>query len=52
MSLGCREDAQGTLWFKERLIVSNEEAPKKKILDEAHASRYSIHPAALKCIMI
>jgi hypothetical protein len=43
-----REDAQGTLWFKERLVVPNREALKKKILDEAHASRYSIHPGSTK----
>jgi hypothetical protein len=42
------EDAQGTLWFKERLVVSNREALKKKILDKAHASRYSIHPGSTK----
>jgi hypothetical protein len=39
-----REDTEGTLWFKERLIVPKREALKKKILDEAHTSRYSIHP--------
>jgi hypothetical protein len=38
-----REDAQGTLWFKERLVVPKRETLKKKILDEAYASRYSIH---------
>jgi hypothetical protein len=43
-----REDTQGTLWFKERLVVPNREALKKKILDEAHASRYSIHPRSTK----
>jgi hypothetical protein len=32
------EDAKGTLWFKERLVVSKKEALKKKILDEAHSS--------------
>jgi hypothetical protein len=42
------EDAQGTLWFKERLVVPNRKALKKKILDEAHASRYSIHPGSTK----
>jgi hypothetical protein len=31
-----REDAKGTLWFKERLVVPKKEALKKKILDEAH----------------
>jgi hypothetical protein len=38
------EDAEGTLWFNERLVVPKREALKKKILDEAHTSRYSIHP--------
>jgi hypothetical protein len=43
-----REDAQGTLWFKERLVVPKRVTHKKKILDEAHASRYSIHPGSTK----
>jgi hypothetical protein len=34
-----REDAEGTLWFK---------ALKKKILDEAHISKYSIHLGCTK----
>jgi hypothetical protein len=42
------EDAHGMLWFKERLVVPYREALKKKILDEAHASRYSIHPGSTK----
>jgi hypothetical protein len=42
------EDAKGTLWFKERLVVPRREALKKKILDEAHMSRYSIHPRSTK----
>jgi hypothetical protein len=42
------EDAEGTLWFKERLVVPRREALKKKILDEAHTSRYSIHPGNTK----
>jgi hypothetical protein len=37
------EDAEGILWFKDRLVVPMEVALKKKILDEAHMSRYSIH---------
>jgi hypothetical protein len=37
-----REDAEGTLWFKKRLVVPKKEALKKKILYEAHTSRYSI----------
>jgi hypothetical protein len=42
------EDAEGTLWFKEKLVVPKREALKKKILDEAHTSRYSIHPGSTK----
>jgi hypothetical protein len=43
-----REDVEGTLWFKERLVVPKEEALKKKILDEPHTSRYSIHPGSTR----
>jgi hypothetical protein len=42
------EDAEGTLRFKERLVVARREALKKKILDEAHMLRYSIHPGSTK----
>jgi hypothetical protein len=42
-----REDAEGTLWFKDRLVVPNK-ALKKKILDRAHTSTYSIHPGSIK----
>jgi hypothetical protein len=42
------EDVEGTLWFKERLVVPRSEALKEKILDEAHTSRYSIHPGRTK----
>jgi hypothetical protein len=43
-----REDAKGTLWFKERLVVPRRESLKKKILDEAHTSGYSIDPGSTK----
>jgi hypothetical protein len=42
------EDAGETLWFKERLVAPKRESLKKKILDEAHTSRYSIHPGSTK----
>jgi hypothetical protein len=42
------EEAEGTLWFKERFVVPKKEALKNKILDEAHTSRYSIHPGSTK----
>jgi hypothetical protein len=43
-----REDVEGTLWFRDRLVVLKKEALKKKILDEAHVSRYSIHLGSSK----
>jgi hypothetical protein len=42
------EDVEGTLWFKDRLVVPEKEALKKKIMYEAHTSRYSIHPGSTK----
>jgi hypothetical protein len=36
------------LWFKEGLVVSRREVLKKKILDESHTSRYTIHPRSTK----
>jgi hypothetical protein len=42
------EDVEGTIWFKERLVVPKREALKKKVLDEPHMSRYSIHPGSTK----
>jgi hypothetical protein len=45
---GLCEDAEGTLWFKERLVISKIEALKKKVQDEAHTSRYFIHPRRTK----
>jgi hypothetical protein len=42
------EDFEGTLWFNDRLIVPKREALKKKILDEAHTSSYSIHSGSTK----
>jgi hypothetical protein len=43
-----REDTEGVLWFKDRLVVPKKEALKRKILNEAHTSRYSIHPGSMK----
>jgi hypothetical protein len=42
------EDEEGIIWFKERLVVPRREALKKNILDEAHTSRYPIHPGSTK----
>jgi hypothetical protein len=43
-----REDAEGILWFKDRVVVLKKATLKRKILDEAHTSRYYIHPGSTK----
>jgi hypothetical protein len=45
-------DEEGTLWFKDHLVVPKNHELRKKIFDEAHTSKYSIHPGSTKCIMI
>jgi hypothetical protein len=42
------EDVEGTLWFEESVVVPKREALKKRILNEAHMSRYSINPGSTK----
>jgi hypothetical protein len=42
------EDADGVLWFKDRLVVPKDFELRHKIMDEAHCSRYSIHPGTNK----
>jgi hypothetical protein len=42
------EDAEGTLWFNDRLVVLKKEVLKKRILDETHTVRYSIHLGSTK----
>jgi hypothetical protein len=41
-------DEEGTLWFKDRLVVPKNHELRKKIFDEAHTSKYSIHPDSTK----
>ena len=43
-----RLDGEGVLWFKNRLVVPKDLELRKQILDEAHLSRYSIHPGSNK----
>jgi hypothetical protein len=38
-----RQDVNGVLWFKDRLMVLKDFELHRKIMDEAHCSRYSIH---------
>jgi len=42
------QDDEGVLWFKNRLVVPKNWELRKQILDEAHLSRYSIHPGSNK----
>jgi hypothetical protein len=41
-------DEEGTLWFKDRLVIPKNHELRKKIFDEAHTSKYSIHPSSTK----
>jgi len=43
-----RLDEAGVLWFRDRLVVPKDLELQKQILDEAHLSRYSIHPGSNK----
>jgi hypothetical protein len=43
-----RQDADGVLWFTDRLVVPKDFELRCKIMDEAHYSRYSIHPGTNK----
>jgi hypothetical protein len=43
-----RQDAEGVLWFKDRLVVPKDFELHRKIMDETHCSRYSIHPVTNK----
>ena len=43
-----RQDSDGVLWFINRLVVPKDLELRKQILDEAHLSRYSIHPGSNK----
>ena len=42
------QDSEGVLWFKNRLVVPKDLELRKRILDEANLSRYSIHPGSKK----
>jgi hypothetical protein len=43
-----RKDDQGVLWFKDRIVVPKDVELRQQIFDEAHLSRYSIHPGSTK----
>jgi hypothetical protein len=43
-----RKDSKGILWFGDRLVVPKDPELRKKILDEAHLSKFSMHPGSNK----
>jgi hypothetical protein len=43
-----RKDDQGIVWFNNRIVVPKNEELRQQILDEAHLSRYPIHPGSTK----
>jgi hypothetical protein len=43
-----REDAEGKVWFKDRLCVLDIISIRELILKEAHETTYSIHPGSEK----
>jgi hypothetical protein len=42
------KDDQGVIWFKDHIVVPKDAEVRQQILDEAHLSRYSIHPGSTK----
>jgi hypothetical protein len=46
------KDDQGVLWFKDRIVVPKDAELRQQILDEAHLSRYSIHPGSTKMYQV
>jgi hypothetical protein len=43
-----RKDDKGIVWFGQRLVVPWDQDLKKEILDEAHLSKFTIHPGSSK----
>jgi hypothetical protein len=43
-----RKDDQGIIWFNDRIVVPKDAEVHQQVLDEAHLSRYSIHPRSTK----
>jgi hypothetical protein len=43
-----RKDDQGIVWFNNRIVVPKNDEVHQQILDEAHLSRYSVHPGSTK----
>src|SRR6266508_3287051 len=46
--MGFKQDQDGVIWFKNRLVVPKDRELRRQILDEAHQSRFSIHLGSTK----
>ena len=45
-----RVDEEGVIWFKHRLVAPKDLELRRRILDEAHTSMLTMHPAVIRCI--
>jgi hypothetical protein len=43
-----QRDDKGVVWFSQRLVIPHDWDLKKEILDEAHLSKFTIHPGSTK----
>jgi hypothetical protein len=43
-----RKDDHRVIWFKDHIVVPKDPEVRQQIVDEAHLSRYSIHPRSTK----
>jgi hypothetical protein len=43
-----RVDPEGVLWFNERIVIPRDHKLRKQIMDEAHLSKFSMHPGSTK----
>jgi hypothetical protein len=43
-----RMDNKGVVWFGQRLVIPQDPKLKKEIIDEAHLSKFTIHPGSTK----
>jgi hypothetical protein len=41
-------DPEGVLWFNKRIVVPKDHKLRKQIIDEAHLSKFSMHPGSTK----
>jgi hypothetical protein len=49
LQVSCfHEDVEGMFWFNDQIVVPKKNDLRKKILDEAPTSKYSIYPGSTK----